>query len=274
MKADESHHDADPDAEFIEIMDIPEANFLPRDPLLAVHDFQPYDTSQNLAENLAIKVAALLRVQMYKTGAASLAVSGGKTPVKFFEALSRQIIDWYRVTITLVDERFVETGSARSNAGLVRTHLLQNLASEATFVPMLADDTPRTTPEAALPAFYTALETVQSPFTVTVLGMGEDGHTASFFPGSRGLQDALNMANPAPAVAIYAAQIPEPRLTLTLAKLLASRQIFLHFEGAVKRKTFEDALIAGDIQALPIRAIIHQPESLTSKVPVSTLWCP
>lgn len=247
---------------------------IPDMPLPAHCTFETFADSAALANRLADTIAAILRADIAQKGEATLAVSGGKTPVKFFATLSKHIMDWGRVTITLVDERFVAPNSDRSNARLVREYLLQNLAAGAKFIPALAQDDQNTTPEAALPAWRAALETIKSPFTVTVLGMGADGHTASFFPGSRGLDAALDMANPAGAVAIYASQMPEPRLTLTLPKILASRQIFLHFEGADKRKTYEAALKPGDSNTLPIRAILHRPDSLAPKVPVRALWCP
>ena len=142
-----------------------------------------------LAAALAAYVAEALRARIVRDGAAALAVSGGRTPVRFFEALARADLPWAQVGITLVDERWVRETSERSNARLVRDHLLQGPASAARFVP-LANDAP--SPEEGLYAVDEALDMLRFPLACAVLGMGEDGHTASFFPGGDRLAEALD----------------------------------------------------------------------------------
>ncbi len=126
-------------------------------------------------------------------GAASIAVSGGSTPKAFFQALSNRDLDWSKVTVTLVDERFVPADNERSNHLLVASNLLQNKAKAARFVPLY-----RKTGSAEDAAKLATAETkaIGNPFDVVILGMGGDGHTASFFPGGNNLAVALDPATP------------------------------------------------------------------------------
>ena len=87
-----------------------------------------FGSPEELAEALARKVADALRQAIERRGLGFLAVSGGTTPARFFRSLSTREIDWEKITVVLVDERFVDRGSPRANAGLVRANLLQNRA--------------------------------------------------------------------------------------------------------------------------------------------------
>ena len=100
------------------------------------HRMYDFASRQALADTLAAAIADRLAAGIAARGQASLAVSGGTTPTLLFAALATTAIDWARVTITLVDERFVEPTSPRSNEGLVRRALLQGPARAATFVPL------------------------------------------------------------------------------------------------------------------------------------------
>lgn len=194
-----------------------------------------------LAEALARTVAADLALALAARGRASIAVSGGNTPRAFLRALSQQPLDWGRVAVTLVDERWVPESSDRSNAALVRAHLLQGPASAARFLP-LHRDTPQ--PEAAMAEVEGALAGAL-PLDVAVLGMGEDGHTASFFPGGDLLEQALDPNGTVSVLPMRAPGAGEPRITLSLPVLLAAGRLYLHIEGAGKRQVLEQALAAG-----------------------------
>src|SRR5271168_2587968 len=98
---------------------------------------QVFATADALAEALAEAVAAALRTRLARRETAALAVSGGQTPVRFFNALSAKVLDWPRVIVTLVDERWVEEASPRSNAALVRENLLHGPVAAAQFVPLV-----------------------------------------------------------------------------------------------------------------------------------------
>ena len=204
-----------------------------------------------LAQRLARDVAASLRQALAATERATLAVSGGTTPQKFFDALSRQKMDWSRVTITLVDERQADESSLRSNARLVKAALVQNEAAMARFVPLFENPSAANLPD----------------FDVVVLGMGNDGHTASFFPGGDTLAQCLSDAAP-PVLAISAPGSGEPRLTFTLPKILAAKEIMLHIRGVDKQATLEKAEAGGDILEMPVRAVLQAAK------PVEIYWCP
>ena len=205
-----------------------------------------------LADTLAQDVAdELLRVIEAK-GKATLAVSGGTTPTLFFDKLSRTALPWHRVTVTLVDERQVPETSDRSNARLVRDHLLKNEAAAATFVPLYGNDAAADT----------------APFDVVILGMGADGHTASFFPGGDTLAEAIDADTSRRIVAITAPGSGEPRLTFTLPAIEQAGRIKLHIEGAEKKSVLMKALGDGPEEDMPVRAVLR------SATPLTLYWCP
>jgi 6-phosphogluconolactonase len=222
-----------------------------------------YDDGEALAEALAARVAGQLRAGLVGRGAAVLAVSGGSTPKRFFERLSQQPLDWASVAVTLVDERWVPESSERSNARLVKAHLLQHAAAAARFVPLYAE---APTPEAAMPALRARVATLPAPFDAVVLGMGGDGHTASFFPGGDRLAEALDRKGAARVLPMRAPGAGEPRITFTLPALLDSHALFLHIEGEAKRAVLDAACAPGS--TLPVAAVLRAAPQL------ETFWCP
>jgi len=222
-------------------------------------------TRQALAAALAEAVARDLEKGLAERGQAALAVSGGSTPTLFFKQLSKASIDWANNVITLVDERWVDEGSDRSNARLVRENLMQNNAAAATFVPLFSGG--QTLDEAAVARTTAQLQTVPHPFDAVVLGMGNDGHTASFFPQGDTLDLALTSKGP--AVAIRAPGAGEPRITLTLPYLAATHSLYLHIEGAQKAATLEKALCEGPAADMPVRAVLRQQKSA-----LKLFWAP
>ena len=228
---------------------------------IQLHEFS---NPESLAQALASAVAADLRTALAARGRAVLAVSGGSTPKAFMRALSRQPLEWAGVAVTLVDERWVPESNGRSNAALVRANLLQGAASAARFLPLFRDTAE---PAAALSDVARSLaETL--PLDVGVLGMGEDGHTASFFPGGDRLQQALDPDGDAPLAPMRAPGAGEARITLTLPVLLSAARLYLHIEGQAKREVLERALSAPpEDTMLPIaRVLRHAPTA------VATYW--
>ena len=218
---------------------------------------------QQLAEALADAVAGNLKAGVTSRGAASLAVSGGSTPARFFKALSKRTdVRWDKVTVTLVDERWVDETSDRSNGRLVKANLLQGRAAAASFVPLYQGGV---APDAQVAC--AAQGAVPQPFDAVILGMGNDGHTASFFPGGDSLAEALTAEGP--VVAIRAPGAGEPRVTLTLKRLLKTRALYLHIEGEEKVATLKQAEAEGPVEDMPVRAILRQ-----TQTPLSIYWCP
>ena len=226
-------------------------------------EWHDYATRDALAEGLTETVAARLAAGIAGHGSALLAVSGGSTPPLFLRALSQREIDWSRVTVTLVDERFVPPDSERSNARMVTLNLLQNAAAAAHFLPLNPE---AGSAEEAAAAVRPHLLALKLPFDVVVLGMGTDGHTASFFPDADRLAEALDPKGKALILPIRAPSAPEPRLTLTLSALALARYTALHIEGAEKRAVLESALGGED---LPVAHIFHHAAN-----PVEIHWAP
>ncbi len=216
-----------------------------------------FATGGALAAALAEDVAAALRHRLAAQPKAVLAVSGGTTPGRFFEALRGRELDWARVIVTLVDDRCVAASSPRSNARLVRETLLRDRAAAAAFLPLL--DADQAVDEAGIGA-------LPRPFAAVVLGMGLDGHTASFFPGGDRLSSAL--AGPHMLERITAPDAGEPRVTLTWPVLRDADFLAVHFEGAAKRAVLEKAGAPGPVEAMPIRI------ALARMPPPEIFWCP
>ena len=208
-----------------------------------------------LAEAFAKWTAQLLREAVDLRGEAAIAVSGGTTPKLYFAALSRQEIDWSRITVTLADERRVADDNPRSNARLARDLLLQNRAAEARFAP-LADS--RLSPERELAAAQARIADLPLPLDLVVLGMGEDGHTASWFPHGDLLVTAMNPGGRALVLPMSAPAAPEPRLTLTARVILRARALALQIEGEAKRAVLAKALGAGPAAEMPIRTVLRE----------------
>lgn len=223
-----------------------------------------FGSRQDLAEALAATVAGRLSQAVAERGSASLAVSGGTTPALFFAALSGQDIDWSRVTVTLVDERFVEPSSPRSNEGLVRRALLNGKAATARFIPLYRE---AASAEDARTLSAQAISTLGPPLDVVVLGMGSDGHTASFFPDATRLAELLDPANAAPLATVEAPSAGETRLTMTLPPLASAGYLALHIEGDEKRRVIDDVL-AGKASP-PISAVLG-----AAKSDVQIYWAP
>jgi len=218
-----------------------------------------------LAKELAEAVADRIRAAIAERGAAAIAVSGGSTPGKFFQALGKtKDIDWSKVVVTLVDERWVDETSDRSNALLVNEKMLQGPAANARFFPLYSGGEEPT--DAAIAKTNALMAELPLPFAAVILGMGSDGHTASFFPGGDTLDAALNASGP--TLAIRAPGAGEPRVTFTLPRLLETDGLYLHIEGEGKAEVLDAALGDGPVEDMPIRAVLR------SGAPVTVYWCP
>ena len=217
--------------------------------------FKAFPTTAELDTGLARFVAARLEAAIAERGAASLVVSGGRTPLGFFARLAEQSLDWPAVSITLVDERWLGPEHADSNERVVRANLLRGPAAAARFVP-LKNEAPSAA--AGAPATAAALCAMPRPFDVVILGMGEDAHTASLFPGAAELAAGLDPDASAECLALTPPAAPHPRLSLTRAALLDSRCLVLHFTGQRKRSIYQQALGAGPVAAMPVRLALHQ----------------
>ncbi|WP_427025644.1 6-phosphogluconolactonase [Aureimonas ureilytica] len=226
-----------------------------------------YETREALAEALAAGVAAVLGGGIATQGSAVLAVSGGSTPKLLFRHLSEADIDWSRVTVLLVDERWVPESSDRSNARLVRENLLRGRAAAAHLEPFYIEGLDALE---AVPDLSKHFGGLPRPFDAVILGMGTDGHTASFFPGGDKLTEAIDMGCPHAVLAMRAPGAGEPRVTLTLPRLADARFLALHIEGEDKRAVLEQALAGGPVEEMPVRAVLAAPR----EEPLQVFWAP
>jgi 6-phosphogluconolactonase len=215
-----------------------------------------------LADGLALKVAKQLSDAIDARGAATLVVSGGRSPVAFFQNLAKQKLDWSKVVVTLADERWVPVEHADSNAGLLKRYLLQGPAAKAQFLSLYSASA--NLEQAAEQADRLLAEL--PPIDVLILGMGDDGHTASLFPNSPNLADALKVDGTRRCYPMLAPTVPRQRLTMSRALLASARHTVLSISGQSKLTTLSAALAGDDVAAMPIRAFL-QPT-------LEIYWCP
>ncbi len=202
-------------------------------------------------------IAAALRPVLEGDARARLLLSGGSTPAPVYRALSRsQALDWGRIDVALVDERWLRPDDPDSNAHLLRDTLLQHRAKVAAFHSLTRQG------QGIEDAVHAANLHARRPADVVVLGMGEDGHTASLFPRMRGLDEALASAQPYIAVdasGCAGAGRFARRISLTPAGLAPARARLLLIRGTAKRDLFERAVDGDNVRELPVRLAFTMP---------------
>lgn len=208
---------------------------------------------------MAARIADLVEVQLSRgiasDGAGEIAVSGGSTPNALYENLASRELPWDNVRLTLVDERWVPTDHPRSNEGFVRGAFAQAKGVSVTGLYNGAE-----TAEDGVADFAARLANNGKPFDAVILGMGDDGHTASWFPHAQGLEAALDSDARVCAVTAQQSEITGDeveRMTLTLAAIKDARVIVLLLAGESKRATLEEALQVGPVEDMPVRAILR-----------------
>lgn len=234
-----------------------------------MHDrLREFSNADEMVARLADDIVARLKSAVETRGRASLVVSGGTTPGALFDVLRERDAPWDRTWITLSDERWIAPSEDGSNEKLVRTRLLRGKAANAHFIGMKTSDAK---PETAQATVNAAVSTMPRPFDVTLLGMGDDGHTASLYPRAPELKAALDQGAPALVHAVHAqnAAATGDRMTLTLRTILDSRWIALLIEGEAKMKTYRAAESGSDVPDMPVRAVLGQ-----AIVPVEVFWAP
>ncbi|WP_176591349.1 6-phosphogluconolactonase [Sphingobium sp. EM0848] len=205
------------------------------------------------AADMARRITLILGEAIAARGVATIALSGGRSPRPVLEALSATALDWDKVIVTLVDERWVAPDHADSNERLVRETLLQGQAAAARFVPMKNGAADAHAGQAACEA---ALAALPWPLDIVLLGMGEDGHTASLFPAAKELAEGLSTE--ALTLAVTPPAAPHQRMTLSAKAILKSRHIFLQIGGAAKKAIYHKALAGEAMEELPIRVALCQ----------------
>ena len=227
---------------------------------------QRYADAETLSRELSAQIAMALSAAIDARGLASLIVPGGRSPVRLFENLRTQPLDWSRVCVALADERWVGPGDSASNERLVRDVLLQDHAAVARFHG-LKNGAP--TPDLGAVSAWETFARVPRPFDAVILGMGDDGHTASLFPGSPNLASALNRSAAAGCVGMWSPTAPQARLSLNLTALLDSRRVVVLISGEGKWRSYAAACAPGAVEDMPVRAVLRQ-----THTPVDVMWSP
>ncbi|MEH6592213.1 MAG: 6-phosphogluconolactonase [Halioglobus sp.] len=224
--------------------------------------WQNYPDTDQLDRELAAHIAGLLKEDLELSGKASLAVSGGSTPKGLFRCLSDYRLDWANVGITLVDERWVDRSSPDSNEQLMLDKLIQGEAKSARVIGL---KTAHASAEEGLAEARQRIADMHQPFSAVILGMGGDGHTASWFPQSANLSALLDPSGVDQVAVTDPVTAPHQRITLTLPAVLNSREIIVHITTRKKRAVLESA----SQNQFPIATILEQ-----TVTPISIWWAP
>jgi 6-phosphogluconolactonase len=218
-----------------------------------------FDANAPYINALGNTISARLQRTIESNGQACIAVSGGRSPIALFDRLSRCDINWEKIHVTLVDERFVAPDDEDSNERLVRDHLLVNQARRAKFTGLVTD------PASIQNCVERANQAIQS-VNLAILGMGDDGHTASLFPGAPQLAQALSLEQTHRYMRITPPAAAHERISMTLAALLHAEQLILAISGPHKRKIYEQAAQKRTPE-LPVSFLITQ-----SLAPLDVYW--
>ncbi|NYT63835.1 6-phosphogluconolactonase [Alcaligenaceae bacterium] len=218
-----------------------------------------FNTQEAYLTGLVNKVSTTLRQAIAMQGSAGLAVSGGKSPIPMFQHLSQADLPWEKIHISLVDERLVAPDSPDSNEYLVRQHLLVNRASQATFTGLVSDP-------GNIEHCVEQANKQSRVINLALLGMGDDGHTASLFPGAPQLPLALSAKQPQRYLHISPPTAPYERISMTLSAILKVQHIVLAIAGDHKRLVFKQAAQLAT-PALPVSYLITQ-----TGTPFDTYW--
>lgn len=196
-----------------------------------------------LAADFTDYSATILRDALTRHRKTSLVVPGGNTPRHYLPSLGRQSLRWQDVTVTLSDERWVDTTTAESNERLINRHFLAYMPEAAGFIGLKTD---HGKPAQAIETVSKRLANIPLPFSLTVLGLGEDGHIASLFPGmDPDIESNLLCVAVEPPVA------PSSRLSLSLPLLARSRNIVVVVTGTAKRQLINELTCKVPDQKIP-----------------------
>ncbi len=213
-------------------------------------NFKSYPDREMLVMSVANILAGELRKCLGQHDFASFAVPGGTTPAPIFELIREAELDWGRVHVLLTDERWVDEDDPASNAALVKTHLLQDRAAAAPFIPYYRAG--KTAEEGCAEVADTLAG--ELPLSLLVLGMGADMHTASLFPGAKGTAAAFK-GNAPLLCPVHPDTTDTARVTLPAHVLTGAMSTHVVIFGDDKRAAVERAQTLPPEEA-PIAAVL------------------
>ena len=221
--------------------------------------------SRELASQAAAQhISSAIGASLVDGAETVIIVTGGSSPKDCYEILASTALPWHKVHILLSDDRCVPVDHEASNEGMIRRLLLTKHAANANLVPIYKQEL---SPEDQCRLSSERMDSLPLPFSISLLGMGVDGHIASLFPDFSGLENGLDEGGQDQCLAVQTTASPHPRVTLTMATLIQSKEILLLFFGDEKRDIYERAKLPNSIY--PVSRILQQ-----DRVPVRTIWAP
>lgn len=223
-----------------------------------------YTSVEELETRLCEHIGQQLADAIAARGQAYMVVSGGNSPKGLYRRLRNWPLDWEKVTLVLSDERWVPTDHEDSNEKLIRDELLQGPAENAHLISLKNG---ASQVEEGMAEIVERLTPLPDCLDVVLLGMGADGHTASLFPCTETLCMAMSPNTRVPCLDVTPLDARWPRITLTLQRLLASREIILLLFGEEKMAILKEAMEDDKVAVMPVRAVLNQ-----SGTPVQVAW--
>ncbi len=194
-----------------------------------------FSSKDQLDQVLCADLVKIIQRAISENGSANILLSGGSSPIRLYELMSNADLDWSQVLIGLVDERFVPPINEFSNEKMIREKLIQNYAQSARFVGMVANSLDQIENVNFIAGKY---QPFMQKIDLVLLGMGEDGHTASLFPNDEVSEQLLGSSE----IGIYntiSPNFPNNRITCSAAMLLQAKNIILMLSGEKKLHVFE-----------------------------------
>ena len=228
-----------------------------------------FDDKAALTDELSQSLEQALRDGIEADGRAVLMVSGGSSPEPAYKHLSTLDLNWGHVDVAMVDERWVEASHEKSNEAFIKRTLLQNHGAAANFISM---KNAAATAEQGVDECEVQFQALKRPFDVTILGMGPDGHTASLFPHAQGLENGLDSSQLVCAINAIESDVTgsiTERMSLTLNAISQSKVVKLLISGDEKLAVYKQALAGGDVNDMPLRAVLNHPE-----INIEVYWAP